>query len=342
MTKQCKTVKWRRCRHLAKRILSIAILLAMILTVASACATQAPEQTESTEQTGIVKDDSRYRVGSGVSDAYVDPNTIEIKESKAVGFVYDYDSLTYELVWSDEFDYEGEPDPTKWDYDTGGGGWGNNELQYYTKGDNVTVGDGVLSIELRKEEMGGREYTSTRLVSRKKGDWLYCKVEVSAKLPSGKGTWPAIWMLPTDWAYGDWPASGEIDIMEHVGYDQDVIVQTIHNNKFHASNAKNHSVYTDGVSDEFHVYTMEWLPDKIIMSVDGNVQYVYDPNKLTSNPTVDYWPFDKRMHLLINLAFGGDWGGAMGVDDSYLPVKFDIDYVRVYQSPEIMEITGQK
>lgn len=333
--------------RMARRLLSVAVLLSALLTALYGCAVQEPEAEETettgtTQQGDVQKDDSRYRVGSGVSDAYVDPSTVVEKERKAVGFSYDYDALTYELVWSDEFDYTGEPDPEKWGYDVGGSGWGNNELQYYTKGDNVSVGDGVLTIELRKEEMGGREYTSTRLVSKGKGDWLYGKIEVAAKLPSGKGTWPAIWMLPTDWKYGDWPASGEIDIMEHVGYDQDVIVQTVHNNKYYAGNAKNHSVRVEGVSEEFHVYSVEWLPDKIIFSVDGDLQHIYEPSQITSKPTVDYWPYDQRMHLLINLAFGGDWGGAMGVDDSYLPVQYEIDYVRVYQSPEIMELTGQR
>lgn len=269
------------------------------------------------------------------------PTVVYEKELKANGFEYDRESLTYELVWSDEFDYEGEPDPEKWGYDIGGNGWGNHELQYYTKGDNVTVTDGMLVIEARKEDMGGREYTSTRLVTKNKGDWTYCKVEAYAKLPSGLGTWPAIWMLPTDYRYGGWPASGEIDIMEHVGYDQDVIVQTVHTQKNHGGNGKGHSVRIEGVSEEFHLYSVEWLPDKLIFYVDGEEQYTYDPNKIAYRTTSDYWPFDQRMHLLINLAFGGDWGGARGVDDSYFPVQFYVDYVRVYQSPEIMELTGQ-
>lgn len=301
------------------------------------------ESTEPSSEGPVEKDDSKYRVGGTVSDAYVDPSkhTVSGQELKAQGFEYDKESLTYELVWNDEFDYEGEPDPEKWGYDVGGGGWGNNELQYYTKAENASVADGVLTIQARKEQVGFYEYTSSRLVTRQKGDWLYCKVEVSAKLPKGKGTWPAIWMLPTDWDYGDWPASGEIDIMEHVGYDQDVIVQSVHSTKYHATNSKSGSYKVEGVSDEFHTYTVEWLPDKIIFGVDGEEKYTYDPNKLSKQPTKAIWPYDKRMHLLINLAFGGDWGGARGVDDSYFPVDYYIDYVRVYQSPEIMELTGQ-
>lgn len=305
-------------------------------------ATPSPEESAGDSEE-FQRDDSGYRVGRVVSDAYSDPDLYKVDEEdlKATGFAYDRESLSYELVWSDEFDYEGEPDPEKWGYDLGGSGWGNNELQYYTEGDNVTVSDGLLIIEARKEEMGGREYTSTRLVTRNKGDWTYCKVEVSAKLPSGLGTWPAIWMLPTDYEYGSWPASGEVDIMEHVGYDQDVIVQSVHNQKYHGGQSRSHSIRTEGVSEEFHLYSVEWLPDKLIFYVDGEEQFIYDPQQITSQPTYEHWPFDKRMHLLINLAFGGDWGGARGVDDSYFPVQYEVDYVRVYQSPEIMELTGQ-
>jgi len=138
----------------------------------------------------------------------------------------------YELVWSDEFNYSGLPDGSKWSYDTDGnaGGWGNNEAQFYTSGrlKNAEVKDGVLSINAIKEDYEGRKYTSARLVTRGKGDWLYGKVEVRAKLPDGRGMWPAIWILPTDWSYGGWPASGEIDIMENVGYDPFVIVASAH------------------------------------------------------------------------------------------------------------------
>ncbi len=281
-----------------------------------------------------------FREGNKVSDAYVDPDTYQTpkpEEIKGTGFEYDYEALTYELVWSDEFDYEGAPDATKWGYDTGGSGWGNHELQYYTAGDNVTVADGVLTIEARKEAMGQNEYTSTRLVTRGKGDWLYGKIEVSAKLPTGKGTWPAIWMLPTDWKYGDWPASGEIDIMEHVGYDQNRIHGTVHTKSYnHSINTqKGKSIVVENVSEEFHVYTLEWLPDRILISVDGETYFDFEPSKYKQSPTYAEWPFDKRMHLLINFAVGGDWGGARGVDESVYPQQMVVDYVRVYQSPQI-------
>ena len=258
------------------------------------------------------------------------------------GAEYDIASLNYELVWADEFDTDGLPDPALWGFNVGGGGWGNGELQYYMPKGNASVENGVLTIEARKERRGTCDYSSARMVTRDKADWLYCKIEVRAKLPSGVGTWPAIWMLPTDFAYGDWPASGEIDIMEHVGYDPDVIVQSIHTAKTHGGSASNHSAKVPGVRDDFHTYGMEWLPDRIIFTIDGEETYVYEkPEVGEGEKASDTWPFDQRMHLLLNLAFGGTWGGSQGVDNSCLPAQFQVDYVRVYQSPEIMALTGQ-
>ncbi len=236
----------------------------------------------------------------------------------------------YHLVWSDEFEYEGSPDASKWNYDIGGHGWGNNELQYYTSRlNNVRVGDGVLTIEAKLENYSGLKYTSTRIISKNKGDWLYARIEVKAKLPSGRGTWPAIWMLPTDWEYGDWPRSGEIDIMEHVGYDQGNVHGTVH------TEAYNHSIgtqvgdqlYIGDCSDEFHVYRIEWTPDIIDFYIDENKYFTF----LNSGGDYTKWPFDKRFHLLMNIAVGGSWGGVQGVDDSIFPQKMEIDYVRVYR-----------
>ena len=292
---------------------------------------------------GLPRNEGAYHTGQDVSDAYVDPEQYAVDQSllKAVGFEYDDDSLTYELVWADEFDTDGRPDAAHWRYDTGGSGWGNNELQYYTPGDNAEIADGLLTIEARKERMGGRDYTSCRMVTRQAGDWLYCKVEARAKLPAGRGTWPAIWMLPTDWAYGSWPASGEIDIMEHVGYNPNVIVQSVHTGRYHGASPKNHSLRVPGVCEEFHTYGVEWLPDQLIFTVDGEKTWTYRPTDYTDSPTKEVWPFDKRMHLLVNLAFGGDWGGAGGIDEGCLPAQYQVDYIRVYQSPEILALTGQ-
>lgn len=255
---------------------------------------------------------------------------------------YDVSSLTYELVWADEFDTEGEPDPARWAFNVGGGGWGNGELQYYMPKGNASIENGVLTIEARKERRGTCSYSSARMITRNVADWLYCKIEVRAKLPSGKGTWPAIWMLPTDMVYGDWPASGEIDIMEHVGYDPDVIVQSIHTKNTHGNAASSYRVQVPGVREEFHTYGVEWLPDRVIFSIDGEQTYVYaKPQTAEGERASDAWPFDQRMYLLINLAFGGTWGGNMGIDEKCLPARLEVDYVRVYQSPEIMALTGQ-
>ncbi len=307
-------------------------------------ASKSPEIADNNGGNEVI-DDSKWRVGGQVSEAYVDPATVtQVPEDqiKAKGYEYDHDSLTYELVWSDEFDYEGLPDPEKWDYDTGASGWGNHELQNYTKDiKNAEVKDGRLIISAIKEESGGADYSSVRLVSRGKGDWLYGKIEVRAKLPYGKGTWPAIWMLPTDWKYGSWPKSGEIDIMEHVGYDQDVIHYSIHTESYYHSigTQKTATKRYAGVSEGFHDYAIEWLPDKILFFTDDDLTFTYEPVKYKSTPTYKEWPFDKPFHLLLNIAVGGDWGGVMGVDESVWPQTMEVEYVRVYQSPEIKAIT---
>jgi beta-glucanase (GH16 family) len=242
----------------------------------------------------------------------------------------------WRLVWSDEFDYKGLPDPKKWDYDVGGHGWGNKELQFYTarRNENARVENGWLIIEARKELWQGSEYTSARLVSRGKADWTYGRVEVRAKLPSGRGTWPAIWMLPTGWTYGSWPRSGEIDIMEHVGFDPDVVHASIH------TSAYNHTINTQKTAAlrvanarrDFNVYAIEWTPEEIRGFVNHQLYFTFR-NERPTNPAADFrqWPFDKPFHLLLNLAVGGTWGGQQGVDPTIWPQRFEIDYVRVYQ-----------
>lgn len=245
-------------------------------------------------------------------------------------------SAQWRLVWADEFNYTGLPDPKKWDYDVGGEGWGNKELQFYTarRKENARVEDGHLIIEARKEPWEGREYTSSRLVSRGKGDWTYGRFEVRAKLPSGRGTWPAIWMLPTGWSYGGWPSSGEIDIMEHVGFDADVVHTSVHTQSYnHKINTqKTERIKVPTSRSQFNVYAVEWTPEEIRGYVNDQHFFTFRNERLT-NPAADYrqWPFDKPFHLLLNLAVGGTWGGQDGVDPSIWPQRMEIDYVRVYQ-----------
>jgi beta-glucanase (GH16 family) len=244
------------------------------------------------------------------------------------------------LVWQDEFEGTGLPDNTKWGYDVGGDGWGNNELQYYTGSDtnNARLHDGKLIIEAHKESYLGKDYTSARLVTRNKGDWKYGRVEVRAKVPAGTGTWPAVWMLPTDWEYGGWPASGEIDIMEYVGYDPNIVHQTVHTQAYNHLNGTEQTSSTTlaTAEEEFHVYAIEWTEDKIDFFVDGVLRFTFE-----NEGTWQKWPFDKRFHLLLNVAIGGNWGGVQGVDDSIFPVQMEVDYVRVYQEPGELQITGE-
>jgi len=239
------------------------------------------------------------------------------------------------LLWSDEFKYTGQPDSTKWNYDLGDGcpslcGWGNSELEFYTNdAKNVRVENDKLIIEAHHDSIGGKAYTSTRIKSKFKGDWLYGRIEVKAKLPLGRGTWPAIWMLSTDWKYGGWPASGEIDIMEHVGYDPGVVHGTIHTETFnhHKQTQKEGKITIADAQTEFHVYAIDWLEDRIDFYVD---EKMYHSVSKGSNDTFNEWPFDQRFHLIMNIAVGGGWGGTQGIDDSIWPQKMEVEYVRVY------------
>lgn len=237
----------------------------------------------------------------------------------------------WRLVWSDEFNYTGLPDANHWGYDVGGSGWGNNELEYYTdhRAENARVENGNLVIEARRENYGGRPYTSARLVTRGHGDWLYGRFEARAKLPGGRGTWPAIWMLPTDWAYGGWPASGELDIMEMVGFDVNNIHGTTHTKSYNhlIGTQRTATTWVGDSTSAFHTYAAEWSADRIDVFVDGN-RYFSFANEHTG---FSAWPFDKRFHLILNLAVGGSWGGVKGVDDGAFPQRMEVDYVRVYQ-----------
>lgn len=234
--------------------------------------------------------------------------------------------------WQEEFNYTGKPDASKWSYAVGDNGWGNNELENYTDNPkNARVENGNLIIEALKEESGKQHYSSARLITKGKADFLYGKFEIRAKLPQGRGTWPAIWMLFSGESYGNtgWPDNGEIDIMEHVGFDQNRIHGNIHTKAF------NHAIKTNkgndtllvNVSDDFHIYSCEWTPDQVSILVDGKSYFQF--NRETTYGWQE-WPFDKPFHLILNLAVGGNWGGQKGVDDSIFPQKMLVDYIRVY------------
>ncbi len=242
----------------------------------------------------------------------------------------------WSLVWSDEFNYTGLPDSKKWGYDVAAPGWVNNEAQAYHENrlENSRVENGKLIIEARLDGYKNYPYSSARLVTKNRGDWTYGRFEIRAKIPFGKGTWPAIWMLPTDWNLGNkgWPDNGEIDIMEHVGYDQGVIHGSTHCNKYVWTNGnqKTGTINIPDCSSTFHNYILEWSATEIKVYVDGTLYFT----NTNENKGWQYWPFDKDFHLILNLAIGGSWGGAQGIDNNIFPQRMEVEYVRVYKKAE--------
>jgi beta-glucanase (GH16 family) len=260
------------------------------------------------------------------------PGTASIDESGGI-------PSNARLVWSDEFDLPGLP-PAHWSYDTerNAAGWYNNELQYYSSAriDNARVQDGMLVITARREDLStlglpdwsGQRYSSARLITRDAASWTYGFFEVRAKLPCGTGTWPAIWMLSMP-PQSAWPDDGEIDIMEHVGFDAGVVHGTVHTGAYNHRRG-NQRTATRTAADachEFHRYQLNWTGTRITIGIDDRNFYQYS-NDNSGNAE---WPFDSPQFLILNIAVGGDWGGQRGVDDSVFPVQMQIDYVRVYQ-----------
>lgn len=237
----------------------------------------------------------------------------------------------YTLEWSDEFNVDGPPDSAHWNILEWEAGHTNMELQQYTnRTENLRVENGVLVIEARLDNFDGSPYSSGRVFGSGKKDILYGRIDVRAKLPAGRGTWPAIWMMPTSpVSYGDWPNSGEIDIMEHVGYDMNVVHSAVHTESFNwqLGSQKTSSIDVSNVATEFHVYRLDWTAEGLFTYVD-NVPLFQFANAHAGSAT---WPFDKPFHLILNIAIGGNWGGLEGIDDSIFPQKMEVDYVRVYK-----------
>ncbi|MEN8117584.1 MAG: glycoside hydrolase family 16 protein [Bacteroidota bacterium] len=240
------------------------------------------------------------------------------------------EEVEWELVWEDNFDTDGLPDNNIWDYEEGY--IRNNEAQYYTKErlENARVEDGNLVIEARKDNWNEHEITSASLHTYGKKSMLYGKIEVRAKLPTGKGTWPAIWMLGNSIRNGTgWPECGEIDIMENVGYDPNVIHANIHTKAYNhgIGTNKGDKMTVEKPYKEFHTYTVEWFEHKLAFFIDDTLYFTF----YNENSGNDTWPFDKAHYLIINLAIGGAWGGQQGIDDNIFPQKYYIDYVKVYK-----------
>ena len=236
----------------------------------------------------------------------------------------------YQLVWQDEFDSGSELNQNDWTHEVKGKGWVNNELQEYVNhktpgGALVTeIKNGALRITALKEN--GKVY-SGRVYAKVKEGWTYGYIEASIKLPKGKGTWPAFWMMPVN--FKSWPADGEIDIMEEVGYHPDYVSSSLHANAHvHSNNTQvTHEMKCAGAEGEFHTYAILWTAKNITTYVDGKVQLSYDNRGLGR----DDWPYDDPFYVIFNLAWGGDWGGSHGVDESALPCTMEVDYIRVFQ-----------
>ena len=231
----------------------------------------------------------------------------------------------YEIDWFDEF--TGISLGADWSYEVKNAGWVNNEKQNYVNGNGVTeVSNGTLKINCKK--MDGKIY-SGRIYAKKNKGWKYGWVEARIKLPKGKGTWPAFWMMPVNESDG-WPTCGEIDIMEEVGYHPNYTSSSIHCNSYNHTKGtqKTAERLTPGAEGEFHVYALEWTENYIQTYVDGNPLLHFDNDGAGNKNT---WPFNKEFYVILNLAWGGDWGGAQGVDENALPVTMEVDYVRVFK-----------
>lgn len=239
----------------------------------------------------------------------------------------------WEMVWHDEF--EGAAlDGAKWEFEVNARGGGNRELQYYLT-NNVTVKDGMLRIEARKEHYTGtegtREYTSSRIRTKNKGDWKYGRFEFRAKLPLGKGIWPAIWMMPTDGKYGRWPESGEIDIMELLGQEPRKVYGTLHfgdAKKGHGSEGGSYTLPQGSFAEAFHIFRFDWETNAMRWYIDGKL-YETQTNWHTRSAEFPA-PFDERFHLILNVAVGGNWPGSPDASTIF-PQAMVLDYVRVYR-----------
>jgi beta-glucanase (GH16 family) len=240
------------------------------------------------------------------------------------------------LVWSDEFYGSGAPDPTKWGYDIGASGWGNNEVQNYTNSTlNSRQEEEVLIIEALKSYTG---WTSARLLTHNKFDFTYGRVVFRAKLPVGSGTWPALWMLGSNIYSSGWPACGEMDVMEHVGKEPNVVHCAVHTPSSHGNTVNTKTKYINNVSTEFHEYQVSWSPEKLEFSIDSILIYTYNP-AVKNNST---WPFDKSCFIIMNIAMGGNMGSdpqyetggkKNGIDPTLTSARMEVDFVRVYKTP---------
>ena len=316
----------------------------LITAIFSYSCQQLNNKTNIVEVEGCMDDDAiNFSPNATISDqncifvGCTDPESINYLEKATID---DGNCLSanqvpagYLLHWNDEFN--GDTLNSKyWNIETWWAGAYNNELQSYTKSqNNIILNNGYLYLRAQKEtpfNPNQPAYTSGRITTQDKVEIQYGYWEIKAKLPSGIGTWPAIWMLNSKIDSIPWPYSGEIDIMEHVGYDENRVFFSIHNEDLfgnvHGTNQQG-VYYNEEIEDDFHIYSVEWNENEIKGFVD-DVQY-FNISKL-SNFNYSQWPYDSPFFLIINLAIGGDWGGVQGVDNSIFPSSFIIDYARMF------------
>jgi len=241
-----------------------------------------------------------------------------------------FDPKRWRLEWADEFDKGPRPNPAIWSYEEGY--IRNGEAQYYTvdRRENARVENGRLVIEARLDNWNGHKITSASLHTSGKKPILYGRIEVKAKIPTGRGTWPAIWMLGENIRKVGWPKCGEIDILENVGFDPNTIHANIHTEAYNhmKGNGKGNRIQANRPWERFHVYAVEWYPDRLEFFFDETRYFVYR-NEGTGDAA---WPYDKPHYLILNLAIGGSWGGAQGIDETLFPHRYEIEYVRVYKA----------
>jgi len=231
------------------------------------------------------------------------------------------------LIWEDNFDGTVLNEQI-WNFELGNGcpdncGWGNNEKEIYTKS-NHKIENGYLIITIKKEDS---IYTSTRITTKAKKEFQYGRIEARAKLPQGQGLWPAFWMLGSNISEVGWPMSGEIDILEYVGREPKTVYTSLHTQNSHGNTINSKKTFIEDIEQGFHIYAIDWTKDKIDFYVDEKLVYTFAPQEKTT----EVWPFDQPFYILINMAIGGNFGG-FEIDDTVLPQKFIIDYVRVYKN----------
>ena len=281
---------------------------------------------------GITQQSEQGQVEYSFNDHGVNSYTVYVYAYSITGdYINTYETFDLyvestdpEVTWSEEFNYTGPVDNSIWTHEigNGNGGWGNGESQYYTSSlNNVKVEDGVLKITAKREDIAGYEYTSARIISRDKYEFQYGKVDIRAKLPSGSGTWPALWLLGANHSEVGWPACGEIDIMEHWGHNPTVISSALHTPSSYTNTVNHAETIVSDYDQEFHIYSMDWNEDRIQFLVDDVVFYTYSPSPKTDQN----WPFNQDAFFILNIAMGGNW---FDIDPEFSQSTMEVDYIR--------------